>query len=350
MIIDKKLLYVDNKRDYNHESSDTNIFRYSLKALIESNDIIIKKLQEEAYITEGLFGGGGEKKVFNFFGVIDAIIGAFINIIEKIVGKFLMILVTLAGQGRAFDLEARAFAKKIENYRGGFKLNNIYVFSNLEPGAFPDAGLADYFSDSLNTFIEGFNNAIGSSATASVVNDRIEAVNVPLQEKLNQFRCHILDIKDNSEIMSDEIFGNECFKKFRSDSETPKTEYFNGYQVYKDYYLPYIENKKLQAETRKESKMVQNACKEAKNKLKKFTPDFSKFKDEDYASVVNMYNNVQRNVCTLFDYECKDVVTLYGAKLQAYKDSYVQSRRVIMKCMQEIAENAPFANKEKGEW
>ena len=103
MIIDKKLLYINNDpRSYNQESStDVNLFKYSLEALIESNEIIINKLKEEAYITEG--------KIFDFYGILKSIIGAFVNIIQKIVGKFLSLFVFLAGQGKAFDLEAKAY-------------------------------------------------------------------------------------------------------------------------------------------------------------------------------------------------------------------------------------------------
>jgi hypothetical protein len=61
----------------------------------------------------------------------------------------------------------------------------------------------------------------------------------------------------------------------------------------------------------------------------------------DREAIFNVYNTVRRNVCTLFNLECKDVVVLYGSKLQAYRDSYVQARKVIMKCMQKIATKTP---------
>lgn len=350
MIIDKKLLYVNKDNQYNQESSsDTNLFRYSLQALIESNDIIIKKLTEEAYVTEAW--GDGTRKVFNFYGILDAIIGAFVNIIEKLIGKFLSLLVYLAGQGKAFDIEARAFGSKIQNYHRSFTLDNIYKFTNLEPDVFPDSGLANHFSDSLNTFIIGFNNAIEGSSNSNNVMDRIEDVSVSMRDKLNSFRCYLLDIPDSGDIMSDEIFGQYCFTTFRDNMDRPyNTATFNGPTVFEKVYKPYLENKKLQAQTKRKSREIQDACRNAKKKLQKFTPDISKFTSEDSANIMKVYNDIQRNICTLFDYECKDVVTLFGAKLQAYKDCYVQSRRIIMKCMQEIVENKPFENKREGEW
>ena len=343
MIIDKKLLYINNDpRNYNQESStDVNLFKYSLEALIESNEIIINKLKEETCITEG--------KIFDFYGILKSIIGAFVNIIQKIVGKFLSLFVFLAGQGKAFDLESKAFADKIKNYYGEFRMDGIFRYTNLDDGTFPDSSLSSHFSDSLNKFIDNFNSAVDSSTIASEVAEKLGTTS-PIEEAKSNFRCYLLGINDNV-FISDEIFGRECFKVFRNGAERPyNNAIFDGKGVYKNIYLPYLDNKKLQSKAKKESKLIQDACREAKNKLKKFTPNISKFSSEEYTEVLNLFNNMQRNVCTLFDYECKDVITIYGAKLQAYKDSYKQSRRIIMKCMQEIAQKAPFGDKREGEW
>jgi hypothetical protein len=343
MVIDKNLLYI-NKDNVSSDNESSNLFEYSLNALLESNNDIIKRLNEEAFVME--VWGAKPVKVFNFFGILDAIIGAFINLIQKLIGRFLSLLVTLAGQGYAFNIEARAFADKIKNFRGTFVLRDVWKFTNLEAGKFPGVDLTNHFSDSLNKYIEEFNDAVDSSKTAGAAVEKLNYSNINIREDVNVFRHRIL-AKSDSNIISDEIFAQECFKVFRDNREIPYDRMnFNGSIVYSVYYTPYMENHKLQAQTKKDSKRIQDSCKAAKNKLKKFTPNISKYSEEEYSDILNAYNNVQRSICQLFDQECRDVVTLYGAKLQAYKDSYAQSKRVIMKCMQEIAKNAPFANKE----
>lgn len=348
MIIDKSLLYV--KKDTISEINESsNLFEYSLNALLESNNDIIRRLQEEAYIEEAW--GNKKVKVFNFYAIIDAIVGAFINIIEKLIGRFLAVLVTLAGQGKSFDIEARTFADRIKNYRGEFVLNDVWKFTNLEAGKFPATNLANHFSDSLNKHIDNFNSAVDNNKSASNIVLKLSDTDFDIQEEVSKFRYYLLGKGYNGDVISDEIYANECFKVFRDNNDKPYDDAdFNGAGVYKNFYLPYIENKKLQAQTKKDSARIQNDCRTAKKSLQKFTPNIDKFSDEEYADILSMYNKVQRKVCMLFDYECRDVVTLYGAKLQAYKDSYKQQRRVIMKCMQEIAKNAPFANKPEGSW
>lgn len=346
MIIDRSLLYI-NKND-NPIQESSNLFEYSLNALIESNDIIINKLEEEAFVTEAW--GDKRVKIFNLYGILDAIVGAFVNLIEKLIGRFLALLVTLAGQGRAFDLEARAFGPAIKEYRNGFLLSNVYKFTNLEAGKYPSTNLQHYFTDSLNKFITDFNSAVEGSSTASEAINKLKFTNeFDIENELNKFRSQLLEIPDSE--ISNEVFGQECFKIFRNKMDVPYDTYlFNGTEVYKNFYEPYFNNKKLQAEAKRDSRRIQNDCKVAKKELKRFTPNISKFYDQNYSDILNAYNNIQRNVCTLFDKECGDVVTLFGAKLQAYKDSYKQSQRVIMKCMQEIAKNRPFKNKQEGEW
>ena len=348
MIIDKSLLYI-NKDNVSSDNESSNLFEYSLNALLDANNDIINRLNEEAFVTE--VWGSKPVKIFNFYGILDTIIGAFINIIEKLIGRFISILVTLAGQGKAFDIEARAFANKIKNYRGEFVLRDIWKFTNLEAGKFPGMDLGNYFTDSMNKSIDAFNSIIEGSKSAGVAINKLELTDIDLQHDVDRFRKYLLDKSDKEYVISDEMFAEECFKIFRDGNTEPYSKAtFDGPSTYKNFYIPYMENHKLQAQTKKDSKRIQDNCKSAKNKLKKFSPSISKYSDQEYADILNVYNNVQRNICKLFDYECRDVVTLYGAKLQAYKDSYVQSRRVIMKCMQEIAKNAPFANKEEGEW
>ena len=348
MIIDRSLLYVGNNSSV-QEASD-NLFEYSLECLIESNNDIISRLEKEAYVVEAW--GDKRFKVFNFYGILDAIVGAFITLIEKLIGRFLALLVTLAGQGQSFNLEARAFKKSIEEYKGGFVLSDIYKFSNLESGKFPNMRLKNYFSDTLNKYISDFNDAVESSKDANTAVNKLKFTNeLDIQDAVNRFRYDILEKNYDSSIMSDEMFAKECFKVFRSDMELPVDRYyFKGPEVYNNFYKPYMDSHKLRAEAKRDSKRIQDNCKDAKKELKRFTPDISKYYDQDYSNILNAYNTIQRNVCILFDKECRDVVTLYGAKLQAYKDQYKQARRVIMKCMQEIAKEIPFRNKEEGEW
>lgn len=351
MILDKSLLYVN--KDINHESSTNNLFQYSLEALIESNDIIIKKLEEEAYITE-LFGSKSAK-VFDFYGIINAIIGAFVDIIKTLVGKFLGILTTLASQGKAFYLTAKAFESRIRTYTGSFVLEDIFIYSNIgadsKDTSYPGIDLGDNFTYYLDKYIDKFNRAVESSTIASNVILSLDTTDVDFQVEVSSFRRYLLGIKNSNELISDDRFNDECYKLFRSGESVPREhQTFKADEIYNYFYKPYMESNKIQSQTKKEAKKIQDDCKSAKNKLNKFTPNLDKFQEPDYSNILNVYNRVQRNVCTLFDYECRDVVTIYGAKLEACKESYVQARRIIKNCMVRIAEETPFRDRPRGMW
>jgi hypothetical protein len=322
----------------------TNIFEYSLNTLLESNSIIINALQNDSYITEVF--ENQVKKVFNISVVFDSIIQAFVSAMEKIIDKFISMLVYLAGMGKAFDLECRAFKDDIANFSDSVAIENAYTFTNLKLGYFPDPSLKTYFSDSVNSLINNFNKAVESSTNANAVIKKIKSDDFSVEEKHAKFRIYLLngrksDYGDN-EFISNDRFATECFKIFRNGEESASSVInVYGRDVYNNYFIPYFEMGKLKAAARKECSVIQASCKDAKKQINKFNLPLDKFPQEDREAILNVYNTVRRNVCTLFNLECKDVVVLYGSKLQAYRDSYVQARKVIMKCMQKIATKTP---------
>ena len=64
--------------------------------------------------------------------------------------------------------------------------------------------------------------------------------------------------------------------------------------------------------------------------------DFSKFSDSEQQTLLQSLAEMQTTLCTIYEKKCKDIVTMYTNKLQAYKDFTIYSRSWLVKVMQQI--------------
>ena len=334
MVINKKLLYVNESTNTNivensiFSEDEDNLFAYSLGRLLEGNKYIIEAVQgktETEVLTEG----------FNFYGILSAIVNGFIRVIEELIGKFLAVLTKLAGMGASFNLELKGFEGAIKRFNGSFTMDDVYVYSNLYPSTNTIVNLfIDWVNEDSKWYKESLNKNNGDAA-----NDIFYEIINNANFNIERFKKELLSNRDSTYIEDyTGDFASDCFKYFRAGESHPISITYTGSDLY-THLVAYKHSKEYQNETRKSMKEVQKACKEAKRYIEEgFSNWYGGGKWEGFDAEID---KCQRAIISRFDTHCKDTITFLSAKLQAYKESYIQDRRILMRGMQEIAKKAP---------
>ena len=332
MIINKNILFAGEETTHYEEASmlSTNFSHYALDLMIESNTELIKSLSESG-ISLNEFNG------FNFEKVISDITQIFCDIIDDLVNKFSDTMGKIFNIDLTFNLTAKKNIPNIESYSGDIQIHDCYIFTNLEPDKFPDLELKNNFKTSINRYIDEFNKAVNATKSYNAIINDIALNNFDVQNTISKFRAKLLHIKDFTDPISDDVFNAECFKIFRNGMTSTGTVNMNGKGISKFIYEPYMNTNELIKNTKKEKNFIQDSCKSAQKEISSFSSAVSeKFTDYERNDVYQKMTDLQRNICDLFDKECRDVITLYGAKLQAYKDFRLQAKRIIVKAIDTI--------------
>ena len=137
--------------------------------------------------------------------------------------------------------------------------------------------------------------------------------------------------------MSDELYSQKCFELFRNGQDKPTKVTYTGNEVYEYIYLPYINQKKMIQSIKSDNTSVQKSIESAKNRIKSINIlNLSSYNDQEQQTLINTVQELQRNLCVYFEKSCKDIVIMYSAKLQAYKDCIVNAKSCLVKAIQEV--------------
>lgn len=332
MIINKNILFAGEEVTHYEEASilSTNFSRYTLDLMIESNTELIKSLSESGIMLHEFAG-------FDFEKVMSDIVQIFCNMMDDLTDKFSEIMGKISTIDLTFDSLAKKIMPSIESYPGDIQIPDCYIFTNLEFDKFSDLELKNIFKNSANRYIDGFNKAVNATKSYNAIINDISVNDFDVQATISKFRAQLLHIKDFTDPISDDTFNAECFKTFRNGMTAAGTVNMNGKGIAKFIYEPYMNTNELIKNTKKENKFIQDSCKSARKEISSFSSAVSeKFTDYERNDVYQKMTDLQRKICDLFDKECRDVITLYGAKLQAYKDFRLQAKRIIAKAIDTI--------------
>lgn len=320
MIINREALNIkkENTIDYN-----TDLFEYTLELTRTMNDDI-------CLFTEAV--GNGEKKIFNFEGIINAILDALFSAIKKLFRKFLALLAQLASMGSSFEIELRAYKERIKAFTGNVRLDfPYYEYSNLGediPGHDIYQGIHDileFYAAKYSTFINQ-----GGSAVSAI--SKLESEINPAYEQ-NKFRNRLLGRKNDFETNCSD-FARLVSEYFKSGNDIPRENIvIDGSRVYHAFYEPYVDSKKEINKIKKEQNNVEREIKQVKSTINKNYFDMSKirqFAEADQSTLTQSIAAIQRKLCTSVDLMCQDLLLFYGQKLQAYKDFKAQCRKILV--------------------
>lgn len=340
MIIDKSLLLTKPKH-YTESTENFNIFEYSLATLVESNHTVIQALQNDSVITIKEAETWGDKitKKFNFKGIIAAIIKAFLDTIQKIVDKIIDIFIELSSKGAAFYILLKTNKKKIEQGlkdNAQFNFDHVFKFTHLFDDMFPSASIKDVFSSSVNRRISMAETALKEGDRKAI--EKLTSLNedFDINKLKNTFRYRLLDTPEG-DTMSDSSYSDRCFRLYRDGlSSEPASITLTGLYIRENIYNPYFKYKDIKNRIKKEQALVEKEAKNAKAEADKFSPNISKFSNESQKEILKQLSIFQRNICTMVNEYCHDVVIMYGAKLQAYKDNHQQSKKILTDVIKQL--------------
>jgi hypothetical protein len=332
-----KALLMPTEKSYDESAVDFSIFSYSLSLMNEANLEIINSMESIGIITEA----SGDKK-YNFDGILQAIVDAICNVLKYILGKILSLLVKLGSYGKSFELEIRAFKEKLTTYHGYLRFEDYYEFTHIDDFEnYPNDKIVNTLREDINNYIEKFKSLVNKNKTFAELQFNIANIKPDVDTDASVFRYELLGRKDSrySEPMSDEIFNNECFKLFRNGQDNPyETADLTAKHLMERVYEPYVKGGSNQRRIKSENERIQKDIKKAVKSIDKTAIDVSRFSISEQQTILQSYAQVQQAICELFNRKCKDVVTMYSAKLQAYKDFQVQSRRILTQAMAKVVQ------------
>lgn len=337
MIMDKSLLMPVDKPVNEDASADFNMINYSLSLLNEANLEIINSMESIGIITEA----DTERKMFNFDGILQAIVDAICKVLSYILGKILALLVKLGSYGKAFEIEIRAFKQKLSSYPDYLKFTNYVEYTHINDFEdYPSKNLINLLKDDVNNYLDKFKGLVDKNKTFTQLQFELNGMKPNLDTDAAVFRYELLGLKDQryADPMSDEIYNQECFKLFRNNKEDPyATAEISSKHMEKIYDQYVTANKNIRL-IKNENARIQKDIKKAKDSINKTALNVSRFSLSEQQTILHSYTQLQQQVCELFSRKCKDIVTMYSAKLQAYKEFQVQSRRILTQAMQKIVQ------------
>lgn len=336
MLMDKSLL-MPTEKIYNESAVDFNMINYSLSLLNDANLEIINSMESIGILTEADTG----RKIFNFDGILQAIVDAICNVLKYILGKILAVLVKLGSYGKSFEIEIRAFKKKLSSYTGYVYLTNYVEYTHIDDfDHYPDSSVINALKDDINRYLDKFNGLVDKTKTFSQLQFEIANIKPDLDRDASVFRFELLGLRDQryGEPMSDEIYNNECFKLFRNKKEDAYETAQLSVKHMNKIYDQYVNANKNIRQIKAENARIQKDIKKAKDSINNTALNVARFSISEQQTVLQSYTHLQQQVCELFSRKCKDIVTMYSAKLQAYKEFQIQSRRVLTLAMQKIVQ------------
>ena len=326
MIIEKSLLNQTNKNN----NFNFDFINYSLELIRENVSTTNLLIMQESIGIKNL----------SIENILISIVNGIIKVLKMILGKFLELLIKIASMGKSFELEIRAYKKKIENYNGSIKFEDSYKYTNIygdEYENYPSPKLVELLIDDINDMISRVKDAYGSNKSFKEIQYKALSIKPDIDREIRVFRRKLLGETNNfAEEMSDEIFNLKCFKLFRNNQENPGTVEYKGKEIYNKIYLPYIEQRKSIDRIKKDNARIQRDIERSKSLVKDLNFDFSKFSDSEQQTLLQSLAEMQTTLCTIYEKKCKDIVTMYTNKLQAYKDFTIYSRSWLVKVMQQI--------------
>lgn len=342
MIIDRDILKSSESAVNSELESNLSldINQYTLVALTEANNQLIIEMQE-SYLAES------NKNKITFDKILNSIVELFIKIIKGIVNKFLSFLVYIASAGKTFDLSIRTQINKIRAYSQEITIPNAYRFTHLDADDDFLIELKNHFSSTSKKYEDKINSAISKNNFALFKEEMNSGeLSIDVNEAISNFRRWILSSAHNEfgknaydpdEKISASQFNEECYRYFRDGSEgSPGDAVFDGSGIYEYFYVPYQDTGKLERLCKKDERLINKSAEAAKKEINKFNVSTDKFSDQDTLSVNDFIIATKKNICTIFNEECKDVSIFFSNKLQAYKDQYIQCRRVLTIAMREV--------------
>ncbi len=331
MIIDKSLL---NQSQVHTESAiEFDMINYSLQIMRESMDNMNLLIIQEA---EG-------KKLFSIENILTSIVNGIVKVLKMILGKFLELLVKLASLGKSFELEIRGFKNKIEHYNGSITFEDAYKYTNIfgdDYDNYPSTKLIEYLVDDMNNTISKVRDTFDTSKNKSAKEIKYKAFTLKstAEKDIAVFRHKLLGLTNNNfDSMSDEIFNLNCFKLFRDNKEVPGTITYKRKEIYEDIYLPYVNQKKSIDRIKKDNNRIQKDIEKSVTLIKDMNFDLSSLDLADQQTLYQTITEIQTSLCDTYQKKCKDIVTMYSAKLQAYKDFIVYAKPWLVKVMKQIA-------------
>ena len=335
MIMDKSLLMPVQK--VNEDSpADFNMINYSLTLMNEANIEIIKSMEEIGIITEAT-----GNKSFNFDGILQAIVDAICNVLKYILGKILSLLVKLGSYGKSFEIEIRAFKDKLKSYSGYLVFNDYTEYTHIDDfESFPSKNVLNKLSEDINNYLDKFKGLVDKNKTYTELQFAIANIKPDIDRDASVFRHELLGDIDNryGEAISDEVFNEKCYLIFRNNKPD---QYDTGTLSSKHMgiiYDRYTQGNKNQRLIKQENARIQKDIKKAKDSINRTPLNVSRFSISEQQTILHSYTEVQQQVCELFNRKCKDIVTMYSAKLQAYKESQIQARRILTQAMQKLVQ------------
>ena len=329
MIIDKSLLH-QSVVESNDNAIGFDMMNYSLTIMRESMMNTKEMLLQESIITDK----------FSIENIMTSIVNAIIKVLKMILGKFLELLVKLASMGKSFELEVRAYKNKIKEFNGSIILNDSYKYTYIfgdEYEKFPDNKLADLMIDDINDTLSRINNICSSRKSFNEIRFKLASFKPDIDHDINVFRAKLIGkINNFGDPMSDEMYNKECFKLFRNGQDQPSKVILTSKEIYDKIYIPYIDQRKNMDKIKKDNSRVQKNINSTISLVKKLDVDFSRFDDAQQQTLLQGITDLQTTLCTLYERKCKDIVTMYTAKLQAYKDFLIYARPWLVKAMQQI--------------
>lgn len=324
MIIDKSLLNI-SKESQSIDSFD--IIQYSYNILSEASintDLLILK-ESDSIVNDFI------EKIFT--GIVNGIIKALKAILSAIVG----VLLKLLSMGKSFELEIRIYKDKIKNYNGNISFQDSYKYTYIYGDDFdkyPDKKIINNMIDDINNIIDKINKSIQSSKHAIELNQELVNIHQEITQKTS-YRSQLLN--SNEKEISDEIFNKKCFELFRNNSSVATNISYTGKEVYENIYLPYVEQKKMINKIKANNNDIQKELEKGTNQIKAIRiNNINAQSDQEYQTLINNLQELQRVLCTYFEKNCKDIITIYATKLQAYKDSIVAAKPCLVKAIQEV--------------
>lgn len=321
MIIDKEVLNI--KRENNVDYTKIDLFEYTLEVAAVMNDDI-------SVFMEAM--GSPKKKIFDFEGIINAIIDALINAIKKLFGKFLAFLAQLASMGASFEIELRAFKEKIKAFTGDVRLDfPYYEFTNLDESV-PGHDIYESIEDILQFYAAQYDTFISRGGFAVHSISELDSKIKPDYEQ-NKFRNRLFGRKNDFDTdCSDYAVKLNTF--FRNNNDTPiNGVVLSGSRIYKDFYIPYVDAKGEIRKIKREQNNIEKEIRVIKQHINKNYFDLSKinqFSAEDQSTLTASVTSIQRKLCTAVDLMSQDLLMFFGQKLQAYKDFKAQCRKVLV--------------------
>jgi len=331
MIIEKSLL---SQNQVQTESvSEFDMMNYSLQIMRESmNNMNLLIIQE----AEG-------KKLFSIKNILSSIVNAIVKVLKNILGKFLELLVKLASMGKSFDLELKKFKDKIESYNGSITFEDAYKYTNIFGDSYdkyPSTKLIEYLVEDINNTISKLKDTFDTSKNKSVAEIKFKASNlkIDVNKDITAFRYKLLGLSSSIiEPMSDEIFNLNCFKLFRDNKETTGSVTYKGKEIYNDIYLPYVNQNKSIDRIKKDNARIQKDIEKSVSVIKDMSFDLSSLDQADQQTLYQTITEIQTSLCDVYQRKCKDIVVMYSAKLQAYKDFVLYAKPWLVKVMKQIA-------------